>query len=272
MPTTDRARPAHAPLPTGGFFILGFSLGGFFDGIVLHQVLQWHHLLSGVDAVRDLRLQLLADGLFHALMYLLAAAGLALLWRGRAGLATAQDPRRLLGWACLGFASWHAADALLSHWLLGIHRVRMDVAHPLAWDLGWLAAFGLAPAALGLRWVRGRAGRGGGARPVAGLFAASVIAAGAAAAWPGGDGRQALVVFGPGVGGAAAFDALGQVGARILWNDRSGGAWVVDMGRPGAARELYGRGAWWVADGSTAATCASWLAARAPVPAAPTPR
>lgn len=27
---------------------IGFSLGGFFDGILLHQVLQWHHLLSRV--------------------------------------------------------------------------------------------------------------------------------------------------------------------------------------------------------------------------------
>jgi uncharacterized membrane protein len=26
--------------------ILGVGLGGFVDGIVLHQVLQWHHLLS----------------------------------------------------------------------------------------------------------------------------------------------------------------------------------------------------------------------------------
>src|SRR5690606_18965301 len=26
--------------------VLGFALGGFFDGILLHQILQWHHLLS----------------------------------------------------------------------------------------------------------------------------------------------------------------------------------------------------------------------------------
>ena len=28
-------------------YSLGFGIGGFFDGILLHQVLQWHHLLSG---------------------------------------------------------------------------------------------------------------------------------------------------------------------------------------------------------------------------------
>jgi uncharacterized membrane protein len=25
---------------------LGLGLGGFFDGIILHQVLQWHHMLT----------------------------------------------------------------------------------------------------------------------------------------------------------------------------------------------------------------------------------
>jgi hypothetical protein len=48
-------------------FILGFALGGFFDGILLHQVLQWHQFFSLVGGrnVRDIRTQVLADGLFH---------------------------------------------------------------------------------------------------------------------------------------------------------------------------------------------------------------
>jgi uncharacterized membrane protein len=33
-----------SPLSVGVLF--GLGLGGFFDGIVLHQVLQWHHMLS----------------------------------------------------------------------------------------------------------------------------------------------------------------------------------------------------------------------------------
>jgi uncharacterized membrane protein len=27
-------------------FIMGLGLGGFIDGIVLHQILQWHHMLT----------------------------------------------------------------------------------------------------------------------------------------------------------------------------------------------------------------------------------
>ncbi|TIN47498.1 MAG: DUF2243 domain-containing protein, partial [Mesorhizobium sp.] len=43
-----------------GWLLLGFALGGFFDGIVLHQILQWHHLLSGLadPAGSDLRFQI----------------------------------------------------------------------------------------------------------------------------------------------------------------------------------------------------------------------
>lgn len=32
--------------PLAGGLLLGLGLGGFFDGIILHQVLQWHHMLT----------------------------------------------------------------------------------------------------------------------------------------------------------------------------------------------------------------------------------
>jgi hypothetical protein len=34
---------------TIGGILLGIGLGEFFDGIVLHQILQWHHMVSHVD-------------------------------------------------------------------------------------------------------------------------------------------------------------------------------------------------------------------------------
>jgi hypothetical protein len=93
---TSAGRPAVAA------GVLGFALGGFFDGILLHQVLQWHHFLSLVpgEALRDIRAQILADGLFHVAVYAVAALGLWPLWRAHGGLAAA-DGRRLFGagWA-----------------------------------------------------------------------------------------------------------------------------------------------------------------------------
>lgn len=49
----------YPPVPVGlPGIVLGVGLGGFFDGIVLHQVLQWHHMFSSVypvDTVSGLR-------------------------------------------------------------------------------------------------------------------------------------------------------------------------------------------------------------------------
>ena len=65
--------------------MLGLGLGGFFDGIVLHQLLQWHHMLTSAgypaDSLRNLQINTLADGLFHASTYILVVWGLILLWR-----------------------------------------------------------------------------------------------------------------------------------------------------------------------------------------------
>ena len=93
----------------------GFALGDL-DGILLHQILQWHHLLSGVQSglLRDLRMQVMADGLFHLLMYVIALAGFWSLWRSRR-LPQPPDGARLLADALVGFGSWHVVDAVLSH-------------------------------------------------------------------------------------------------------------------------------------------------------------
>ncbi len=38
------SRRMHFPLSAG--ILLGLGMGGFFDGIVLHQILQWHHMAT----------------------------------------------------------------------------------------------------------------------------------------------------------------------------------------------------------------------------------
>ncbi|MEO3814967.1 DUF2243 domain-containing protein, partial [Sphaerisporangium sp. B11E5] len=72
--------------------VLGVGLGGFVDGIVLHQVLQWHHMLSStdsdnigiryypVDTVAGLRMNTLWDGLFHVFTWVAVLVGLGLLY------------------------------------------------------------------------------------------------------------------------------------------------------------------------------------------------
>ena len=142
-------------------YLLGFALGGFFDGILLHQVLQWHHLLINIQSApfQDIRVQILADGLFHVLMYVIAAVGLWLLWRTRREFAAAGADRLLLANALIGFGVWHILDGILSHWILGIHRIRVDVENKLFWDLLWFFVFGVAFVAAGW-WMRRSRGPG----------------------------------------------------------------------------------------------------------------
>lgn len=125
-------------------YLLGFALGGLFDGIVLHQILQWQHFLGGITRAPfdDLRMQIAADGLFQAAMYIVATLGLRKLLQARHVLIGRAAGRLLVAYALIGFGAWHVADAILANWVFDLHRVRIDAASPLFWDLLWLVLFG----------------------------------------------------------------------------------------------------------------------------------
>lgn len=244
-------------------YLLGFGMGGLFDGILLHQILQWHHLLSALQTglLGSLRAQVVADGIFHALMYGVAVAGLVTLYRVRKDEAT---PRRTaLAAFLIGFGLWHVTDALLSHWILGIHRIRMDSSVPLAWDLAWLALFGLAPLAVGMRMRR----HGGGppadprcGRASIGLLAACVIASGLAGLLPPRGGAAAtVVVLRPGASAIDLLAALDDTPARVVWMDPQGAVWIVAGMSARSAMPLYGQGALYISGTMAPAGCAAWL-------------
>lgn len=238
---------------------LGFALGGFFDGILLHQILQWHHLLSLVPGAGDLRMQVLWDGYFHALIYVVAAVALWGLWRTR----SAETGRPLSGAVLAGFGLWHVIDAVLSHWVLGIHRIRVDSASPLAWDLLWFFAFGLLPLVLG--WLVLRRGAGGPMRPGASVIGILLLAGltGAAGAWalrpPPGQ-PFTTVVFRPGLEPRQVLGALDAAEARLVWSDPAMGVVVVAV-EPQRRWSFYRHGALLVGGSGVPAGCIGWSTA-----------
>ncbi|WP_216318176.1 DUF2243 domain-containing protein [Deinococcus aestuarii] len=143
---------------TGGVF-LGLGLGGFFDGIVLHQLLQWHHMVSGPyppNTLQNLRINTLGDGLFHSLNWVFTVLGTFLLWSGlRAGRATWRTAT-FLGTLLFGWGLFNVVEGLIDHQILGVHHVRPGPAW-LAYDLGYLA-WGAVMLLIGWRLMRAARG------------------------------------------------------------------------------------------------------------------
>jgi uncharacterized membrane protein len=124
--------------------LYGLGLGGFVDGIVLHQVFQWHHMVSHVDGyptdtVAGLEVNTLADGFFHVATWLLVlAASITAIraWR-RGRLAPSWSFH--FGLVLAGWGIFNLVEGVVDHHVLGVHHVRDDLGAPLSWDLGFLA-------------------------------------------------------------------------------------------------------------------------------------
>lgn len=123
--------------------ILGVGLGGFVDGILLHQLLQWHHMLSSTDryppdTLPGLRMNTVGDGLFHTVTWLAVLVGLGLLYARVTRARQVWRSRALWGWVLVGWGLFNLVEGVVDHHVLGIHHVRAD-AYQLWWDLGFLA-------------------------------------------------------------------------------------------------------------------------------------
>jgi uncharacterized membrane protein len=138
--------------------VIGLGLGGFFDGIVLHQLLQWHHLVSNripPDTLPGLEQNTFFDGVFHQAMWLVTIAGVVLLYR-RLAYGSAAASSGLLGGVLIGFGVFNVIDSIVFHWLLGLHNIRPGVDW-LVYDAAFFC-WGLAMVVAGA-WLIRRRGR-----------------------------------------------------------------------------------------------------------------
>ena len=137
--THDRSFPAAAGI------LFGLGLGGFFDGIVLHQILQWHHMLTSAGypatSVGNLEINTLWDGIFHASTYVFVVIGLILLWRTAHRVHLWWSGRLLIGTLLMGFGIFNLVEGIVDHQILGLHHVNETVpaSQWLYWDIGFLA-------------------------------------------------------------------------------------------------------------------------------------
>jgi uncharacterized membrane protein len=154
--TSDRGTGAPPPRTSGLLF--GLGLGGFVDGIVLHQILQWHHMVSAETpptTLAGLETNTLADGFFHLATWVcVVAASITSISAWRQG-RLAPSYSFHFGLVLVGWGIFNLVEGLVDHQLLGVHHVRDDLGAPLSWDLGFLASGVLL---IGAGWLLHRRG------------------------------------------------------------------------------------------------------------------
>jgi uncharacterized membrane protein len=135
------------PLLSAGI-ALGIGMGGFVDGILFHQILQFHNMLSARIPNTDYvgaKVNMVWDGFFHAGVWTITAIGIVLLWR--AGRTQGADlSGRLLGGALLmGWGLFNLVEGVIDHHILQLHHVYEPMGLSywdylfLVWGAGMLA-------------------------------------------------------------------------------------------------------------------------------------
>ena len=139
--------------------LLGIGMGGFLDGIVLHQIFQWHSMLSAVlppHSMEAMKASMMADGLFHLVTWVVTLAGVILLWSafGRGG--SLPTSRAFAGYFVMGWGWFNLVEGIVDHHLLELHHVRDLPEHVPLFD--WLfllvGGMGFIVAGLALRGPR----------------------------------------------------------------------------------------------------------------------
>ncbi len=138
--------------------MLGLGFGGFADGIVLHQILGWHHLVCVTaqcqpTSIEHLQLQNTQDGFFHLALWLVSLAGTAMLFRAARHTGPAWSGRVLFGSMLAGWGLFNFIEGIIDHHLLRIHHVLPGNPHQLSFDLLFLAA-GVGLFMIGTRLIR----------------------------------------------------------------------------------------------------------------------
>ncbi|GAB3286907.1 DUF2243 domain-containing protein [Hymenobacter tenuis] len=143
------------PLIAAGL-LMGAGLGGFVDGIVLHQILQWHNMLSNQlppDNLVAAKVNMYWDGVFHAAVWVMTAIGLRLLWAAGSRPDVPWSGRTFGGALVLGWGLFNVLEGLIDHQLLGLHHVVEYTENKLPADLAFLG-FGAAQVLGGLGLIR----------------------------------------------------------------------------------------------------------------------
>ena len=122
--------------------LLGIGLGGFVDGIVFHQILQIHNMLSAQrppDTLVNKEINMVWDGLFHAVTWTVTLVGLILLFRAGARADRFWSGKALAGAMLLGWGLFNLVEGVIDHHILHLHHV-VETLGVSVWDWVFLGS------------------------------------------------------------------------------------------------------------------------------------
>lgn len=143
LPRSTAATATHrGPLLAAGT-MLGVGMGGFVDGIVLHQILQVHSMLSArrpPDSVVNLEINMVWDGLFHAFTWTATLIGIILLFRAGRRADVPWSGKLLAGAMLFGWGLFNLVEGVIDHHILHVHHVYQRAGGVSVWDWLFLAS------------------------------------------------------------------------------------------------------------------------------------
>jgi uncharacterized membrane protein len=139
MEDGSTVRGAQKARSIGPGILLGVGLGGFADGIALHQIAQWHNMGSAKVppiSMEAMKQNMAWDGWFHLAMLIITIAGVYLLLSHARSALRLPDGRSFTGQLLLGWGAFNLVEGMIDHHLLEIHHVRDLPVHVPLYD--WL--------------------------------------------------------------------------------------------------------------------------------------
>jgi uncharacterized membrane protein len=134
------ARLMHHSRPLfGGALLMGAGLGALFDGIVLHQVLQWHAMMSNWVTPIDLvsaKVNMFWDGVFHLYAWVATAVAIAFVVKHVPRAPPSRRGKTVTGGTLGGWGFFNLVEGVVDHHVFQLHHV-----HPGAGQEIWDAVF-----------------------------------------------------------------------------------------------------------------------------------
>ena len=134
-------------------------MGGFVDGILLHQILQWHNMVSNwvpPTTLDAMEVNMMWDGLFHASVWGVTLAGVFMMWSAARRGDAIPSLQAFVGQLILGWGLFNLIEGSVDHQILAVHYVR-QVPDYTVYNLAFLAVGGVGFVLIG--WALMRAGR-----------------------------------------------------------------------------------------------------------------